>query len=467
MKKLVFGCTTMLVGKKASVDGSTMIARNEDYPQPIGPIEFTVVPAHDSKHKVYVSKETGLHIPLPDHAYRYTAQPINGNDEHRYEEGGINEKNVAMSATETTFTNERFLGADPLVSKGVNEEDIPTLVLPYIKTAREGVRRLGKLLEKYGTAQSNGIAFSDQNEVWYLETAGGHHWVAERIPDDAYAIAPNQIMIQDVNFNDHDHFMYSADLKSFVKKHHLNNRPGTFNFRNIAGTHSNWDAHYNTPRAWYGQLMFTPSVKQAPTSQRISFIQHADRKISVQDVERFLSSHYQGTQYDPFNNNKLFQHPEFRPIAIDRNAASHILQIRNNVPQKCAAIEWLALGFLSYSPFVPFYANINQTPQNYRIAGQQVSMKSAYWMFKSLLVYIEPHYHDFIDQVDAYRTNVQAYALHRLAQIDQVAKALNGQQLTQRLTDSTAKTANHITAMTKALISSFIKQSLNMSHINF
>ena len=113
MKKLILGCTTMLVGKKASVDGSTIIARNEDYPRPIGPIKFTVVPAHDVQHHVYVSRDTGLRIPLPKHAYRYTAQPINGNQDHRYEEGGINEKNVAMSATETTFTNARFLGADP------------------------------------------------------------------------------------------------------------------------------------------------------------------------------------------------------------------------------------------------------------------------------------------------------------------------------------------------------------------
>ncbi|XIF20372.1 MAG: C69 family dipeptidase [Acetilactobacillus jinshanensis] len=332
---------------------------------------------------------------------------------------------MAMSATETTFTNERFLGADPLVDKGINEEDIPTLVLPYIDNARQGVKRLGKLLAKYGTAESNGIAFSDKNEVWYLETAGGHHWVAERIPDDAYAIAPNQMMIQDVDFNDPDHFMYSAVLRDFVKEHHLNNHPGSFNFRNIAGTHSTWDSRYNTPRAWYGQKMFNPEIKQRPTSQEIPFIHHTDRKISVQDVEHFLSSHYQRTPYDPFTNPKRFNHPAFRPIAIDRNAASHILQIRNDVPDKYAGIEWLALGLLSYSPFVPFYANISETPKNYRITGQRVSMRSAYWMFKSLLVYIEPHYHDFIDEVNAYRTNVQAYALHRIGTVDKAVKSVN------------------------------------------
>lgn len=64
-----------------------------------------------------------------------------------------------MSATETITTNARVLGADPLVKDGFGEEDMLTLVLPYIKTAREGVLRLGQLLETYGTYESNGIAF--------------------------------------------------------------------------------------------------------------------------------------------------------------------------------------------------------------------------------------------------------------------------------------------------------------------
>lgn len=465
MNKNELACTTMLVGKKASIDGSTMIARNEDYPKPIGPIEFKVVPAN-SLPSVYKSQD-GLEVKLPSHSYRYTAQPIKGNDNHYFEEGGINEKNVAMSATETTFTNDRFMGADPLVAKGVNEENMPTLVLPFINNAREGVKRLGKLIEKYGTGESNGIAFSDKNEVWYLETAGGHHWVAERIPDDAYAIAPNQMMIQDVNFNDPDHFMYSPGLKEFVEKHHLNNHPDSFNFRNIAGTHSTWDAHYNTPRAWYGQKMFNPEVKQSPMSQNIPFIHHTGRKLSVQDVQNFLSSHYQQTPYDPFTHPDLFKHPLFRPIAIDRNAASHIMQIRNDVPDKYAAIEWLSLGFNSYSPFVPFYTNINQTAKNYRTLGKRISMNSAYWMFKSLMIYIEPHYHDFMDEVNDYRTNIQAYALHRIETVDNAVNSLDGAKLTDQLTKSTVKTTNHISDMTLDLISSLMKQCLNMSHINF
>lgn len=115
-----------------------------------------------------------------------------------------------MTATETITSNERVLAADPLVEYipaqgkkgdevyipevvgGIGEEDIVTLVLPYIKSAREGVLRLGEILEKYGTYEMNGIAFQDVDEIWWLETIGGHHWIAKRVKDDEYVVMPNQ-----------------------------------------------------------------------------------------------------------------------------------------------------------------------------------------------------------------------------------------------------------------------------------
>ena len=135
-------------------------------------------------------------------------------------EAGVNEANVAMSATETLTTNERVLGADPFVELtpakgkkgedgyepevpgGIGEEDFLTLVLPYVKTAREGVTRLGALLEQYGTYEMNGVAFSDVDEIWWLETVGGHHWIAKRVPDEAYVTMPNQLGIDEFDLDD-------------------------------------------------------------------------------------------------------------------------------------------------------------------------------------------------------------------------------------------------------------------------
>lgn len=186
-------CTTILVGKDASYDGSTIIARNEDSANgEFCPKRFIVVKPEDQPRK-YKSVLSHVEIDLPDNPLQYTAVPNADLKEGIWGEAGVNEANVAMSATETLTTNERVLGADPFVeltpakgkegeegfepevAGGIGEEDFLTLVLPYVTTAREGVKRLGALLEEFGTYEMNGVAFSDVDEIWWLETVGGHH----------------------------------------------------------------------------------------------------------------------------------------------------------------------------------------------------------------------------------------------------------------------------------------------------
>ena len=123
---------------------------------------------------------TKFSIDLPDSPLRYTSVPDALGKDGIWGGAGINSANVAMSATETITTNARVLGADPLVKDGFGEEDMLTLVLPYIKTAREGVLRLGELLETYGPYESNGIAFADTEEIWWLEN---NWWSSIGLPD--------------------------------------------------------------------------------------------------------------------------------------------------------------------------------------------------------------------------------------------------------------------------------------------
>ena len=166
---------------------------------------------------------------------------------------------------------------------GIGEEDIITLVLPYVTTAREGVIRLGGLLERYGTYESNGIAISDADEIWYVETIGGHHWIARRVPDDCYATIPNQLGIDEFDLDDafgqrREH-MCSADLIEFIERHHLdmamNRGPHHLDTRAAFGTATTKDHIYNTPRAWYmqrylnpGEDWDSPNARYTPTSGR-------------------------------------------------------------------------------------------------------------------------------------------------------------------------------------------------------
>ena len=176
------GCTTILVGKKATYDGSTLMARNEDS----GAGHFTekrfTVVMPEQQPKKYVSVISKVEIELPENPMRYTAMPNALPDEGIWAAAGINAANVAMTATETLTSNPRVLGADPLFEGGIGEEDMVTIALPYIHSAREGVERLGKLIETYGTYEMNGIGFQDVNELWWFESIGGHHWTAERKP---------------------------------------------------------------------------------------------------------------------------------------------------------------------------------------------------------------------------------------------------------------------------------------------
>lgn len=477
MNKKVTSCTAMLVGKNASIDGSTMIARDEDGYNGINPKTFKVFPAKDYTGEHYVSDYNGLEVDMTGKGCRYTATP-NGahqlNDGHgvgRWDEQGINEYNVAMSATETESTNPRVLGHDPLVENGVDEDSMVYLVLPFIKSAREGVQRLGSLIEKYGTGETNGIAFSDKDEVWYLETAGGHQWIAQRIPDDAYAIAPNNMCIQEIDFDDSDNFMYAPGIQEFVEKYHLNPYPGKFNFRKIFATEDEADAYYNTPRTWYGQKLFNPSIEQEPTSQDMPFIRRPEKKIAVEDVEFFLSSHYNQTPYDPmgtYSSGTPDEMKRFRSIALDRNQSSCILQIRNDVPAEYAAIQWINFGFYCYSPYVPFFTNINDTPENYATASETFHPeKSAYWMYKLLQVIVEPRYHEFINEVNVFRDNAQSYGIGRVDNILENVKGKEGKEITNYLTTENNVTAQHISDEAQKLINSLVHQTLLNSKFQF
>ena len=271
------GCTTILVGKKATYDGSTMIARNDDS----GAGHFTAkkfaVVSPEQQPKTYHSVLSHVTIELPENPMRYTAMPNAVEGKGIWAASGVNEAHVAMTATETITSNPRVLGADPLVvyqpaadgkeeiAGGIGEEDLVCLVLPYIRSAREGVLRLGSLLEQYGTYEMNGIAFQDKDEIWWLETIGGHHWTARRVPDEVYVVMPNQLGIDSFDLEDaygeQKNFLCSADLKEFIETYHLNlSMDGSLNPRDVFGSHDDADHVYNTPRAWFMERYLNPNT---------------------------------------------------------------------------------------------------------------------------------------------------------------------------------------------------------------
>ena len=398
-------CTTILVGKKASYDGSTMIARNDDS----GSGHFTakkfIVVHPEEQPRKYKSEISHVEIELPDNPMRYTSMPNALKGEGVWAASGVNEANVGMTATETITSNPRVLGADPLVvyqpaedgkeeaAGGIGEEDIVYIVLPYIRSAREGVKRLGSLLEKYGTYEMNGIAFQDRDEIWWLETIGGHHWMARRVPDNMYVVMPNQLGIDHFDLEDalgeQREYMCSADLKEFIEKYHLDlSMDGVLNPRDAFGSHDDADHVYNTPRAWFMERYLNPHTKKwegpdadfTPASDDLPWAMVPEKKITVEDVKYVLSAHFQGTPYDPYAayGDKSMK-GAFRSIGINRNDFLSVIQMRPDQPEDSAILEWVAFASNAFNVLVPFYAGVTTTPEYLSNTTAEVSTDNFYW----------------------------------------------------------------------------------------
>jgi dipeptidase len=462
-------CTTLLVGKKASYDGSTIIARNEDCGSAgFTQKRFTVVTPRQQP-RTYHSVLSHLTIKLPADPLRYTAMPNARNDEGDWNACGVNSANVAMTATETLTSNARVLSGDPYVRYqpagkdahgrptpevpgGIGEEDLVTITLPYIRSAREGVQRLGSLLEQYGTYEPNGIGFADQDEVWWLETIGGHHWIAMRIPDDCYAVAPNWFNIDTFDLKDalgdQKRYMASADLKQFIKDNHLDlTLSGGFNPRLAFGSHTDADHVYNTPRAWDIERLLNPRSNRwdgphadyTPQSDDIPFVRQPEAKITIDDVKTALSRYYQGTPFDPYKQNDGGRGP-YRPIGINRNCHLGILQIRPYASNDHKAVEWIAFASNAFNAMVPQYTNVARVPAYFSEVPAEPTTESFYWASRYLAALADADYHQSHPLVEAYQSKVQTGALTLIKQYDKqiVADPQHAEALCRQANDEIA-----------------------------
>ena len=422
-------CTTLLVGKAASNDNSTMIARTDD-----GHFdEKRMIVVEPSKQpRKYKSVISHLTIDLPDDPIRYTSCPSVDPKDGIWAATGINAANVGMTATETITSNPRVLAADPLVEYkkaqkrgekdipgGIGEEDIVVLILPYIHTAREGVKRLGSLLEQYGTYESNGIAFNDENEVWWLETIGGHHWIARRVKDDEIVLAPNQFGMDRFDFEDAYgeavENMCSADLKEFIETNHLDlNRDGAFNPRYCFGSRDDSDHVYNTPRAWYMGRYFTPyshkwdgpNAEFGPESDNIPWSLVPDKKVTVEDVKYILSSYYQGTPYNPYSKNDTGVRGIYRPIGISRTGVTSICQIRSDVPDPIKGIEWICFASNAFNAILPVYTAVSRMPKYLSDVSMKPSTENLYWGSRLIGALADANYGASIQHIERYQDAV-------------------------------------------------------------
>ncbi|SMP62926.1 Dipeptidase [Desulfonatronum zhilinae] len=378
-------CTTILVGHEATADGSLIIARNEDN---AGASDAQNIVRHAPRNEAFTfnANDNDFTWPMPPNGLGYVAFPKWQSEDQKdlsFEETGINDYGIAISATETIFNSNAILAIDPYVTDtGLTEDSITSVVLPYATSAREGIRLLGRIIETAGAGEGFGVALSDRNEIWYLETASGHHWLAQRLPADTYFVSANQGRFQSADFADPMNVMTSPGFVEFLVENKLSDpAQSPFNFFTCCISDSEHDHTYNYPRV-RELLKLYSGIEYAQEDGLYPVFVRPDRKLTVQDVAQGLRNRYQGTPHDPY----MHQNPKepYRPVSVMRASLSHITQTRPDLPGDLAVIQYIALGMPDLGVYMPFYKGVTDMPAAYQGATGEMDDHSLFWRSRKM-----------------------------------------------------------------------------------
>ncbi len=414
-------CTSIMVGRLASSDGSVMTSHTCDGRYRTW---LEVVPGmtfeRDTVHPVYwgtmqteeawdmtnVARKGEIPEVKSTYAYLNTAYPC------------LNEKQLAIGET-TIYGKRELINQDGLFLI----EELERIALQRCTTARQAITLIGSLAEQYGYGDmAECITIADPKEVWQLEIAGSGPgkpsslWVAQRIPDDHVGIAANIPRISDVNFKDPDHFMTSTELRKKARDLGYWDGKEPFKFYKVIGTGKPFAI-----REFFVLSTLAPELKLTMEMEELPFSVLPNRKLSVSDVMALFRETYEGTPYDMTKNlmvtvrrrdkdgnevTETVKSPavnnwmnndirtlinELRPQTLERQRTiaiagcsySHVIQCRSWLPDEVGAVAWFSFDNPAQSPRIPVFSGTMALPQSFRICGQhRYREDAAIWAFR-------------------------------------------------------------------------------------
>ena len=143
-------CTSVIVGEKATADGSFLLARSADS-SALKAQHFVIHEAREwPEGSMYRTQDhkgaTAFEWPQPAHSMRFTTVPNWQTQLHGAV--GFNEAGVGLTGTESIFARDDALAIDPYnKASGITEDDIPDVLLSRCTTAREACALLGRIIE--------------------------------------------------------------------------------------------------------------------------------------------------------------------------------------------------------------------------------------------------------------------------------------------------------------------------------
>lgn len=457
-----FPCTNLLVGKKASTDGSTLISYAADSYALYGELYHWPAKQYSPGEMLKVYEwDTGKYLgEIPQVLQTYNVI------------GNMNEHQLAIG--ETTF------GGRSELSDSTGIMDYGSLIyitLQRAKNAREAIKVMTDLVRDYGY-YSGGESFSiaDPNEVWVMEMIGkgtgnkGAVWVAVRIPDDCVSAHANQARIQQFPLNDPENCLYSPDVISFAReKGYFNGKDADFSFAKAYAPLDFGALRYCEARVWSffnkvnKDMAKYVTYAQGKTTDPMPLYIKPDRKLSAQDIQEMMRDHYEGTELDwrfdvgagPFNSPYRWSPLSFevdsveycneRPIATQQTAFSFVAQMRSWLPNEIGGILWFGIDDAAQTVYYPFYCGHTETPHEMAIGNGDLlnfSWTSAFWIHNWVSNMVYTRYSDM--SVDMKKVQSKLENQFRAAQpeVEQEAVRLREQSPSQAVDYLTQYTNN-------------------------
>ena len=400
----VQACCGFIIGRQLTKDGTTLFGRTEDYPYyPNGGKHnknYVVVDAKTYNEGDQIEDESnGFTYPHAANEMKYTAtyDSARGDGSNgAFGEHGFNEAGVSMTATVTAIPNKKVLSKDPLKENGLPEAAMLDVILPRVKTAREGVELLAKVIEEKGSAEGNVVIFADQNETWYMEILSGHQYVAVKVPEDKYAVFANTYYLGHVDLNDTENVIASKDVEKVAKEsgNYKTDKDGNFHIAKSYGPEKY--AEGDRSRTYAGITLLDPDSKVTYEDDEYELFRSPtdpNKKYTLEDafaLQRNRFEHLNGRfvpddqigvkkQGDDGSNDTVRKDQYKYALGNENVIDAHVYQINPNLPKSFGGTVWLGMGPSRNTPYVPFYGNVKDTYEAFKPQTATYDPNSWYW----------------------------------------------------------------------------------------
>lgn len=453
-------CTSLLVTKGASADGSNMLTYSADSYQLFGELYHYPAATYPPGTLLEVYEWD-----MPGHLLGRIAQA-----ERTYNVvGNMNEHQVAI--TETTFGGRSELwGQDGILDYG----SLIYITLQRATSAREAIRIMTSLVEEYGYySEGESFSIADKDEVWIMEMIGkGKHekgavWVALKVPDGYICAHANQARITTFPLDDPENCLYSPDVISFARKMgYFKGKDKDFDF---SATYCPLDfsqIRFCETRVWSifrrAKADIGPRYEKYAlgdaSAQRMPLWIRPDHKISVRDAMELMRDHYEDTPMDirgtvmagaydsPYGTRPLEWELDSvkyfceRPISTPQTAFSLVSQSRDWLPDEIGGLLWFGVDDTYFTCYTPIYASSTRIAECFRVGNgdfNTYSPTSAFWKFNRLSQQAYAKYSLYAPEIRKVQAEIENTYVNIVKQTDKAALELIDQapeKLTEFLT---------------------------------